>query len=87
MGEALFGTTAILPAKGDQSPDKIHYPMKEKAVLAESKKPSADVSLPPEVLALCKPVGTFAGTDDLILRVRNGQVVAADSGDQGNGQN
>ena len=44
--------------------------MKEEAVLAENKKPSADVSLPPDVLALCKPIGTFAGTEDLILRVR-----------------
>jgi hypothetical protein len=61
--------------------------MTEKTVLVESKKPSADVSLPPEVLALCKPVGTFAGTEDFILRVRNGQVVAADSGDQRDGQN
>jgi hypothetical protein len=61
--------------------------MKEEAVLAQSKKPSADVSLRPDVLALCKPVGTFAGTEDLILRVRNGQVVAVDSGDQGDGQN
>jgi hypothetical protein len=61
--------------------------MKEEAVLAESKKKSVDVSLPPEVLALCKPVGTFAGTEDLILRVRNGQVVAVDSGEQGDGQN
>jgi hypothetical protein len=61
--------------------------MKEEAVLAEGNKPSAGVSLPLEVLAICKPIGTFAGTEDLILRVRNGQVVAADSGDQGEGQN
>jgi hypothetical protein len=61
--------------------------MKEEAVLAESRKKSVDVSLPPEVLALCKPIGTFAGTEDLILRVRNGQIVAVDSGDQGDGQN
>lgn len=61
--------------------------MKEEAVLAECRKPSAEVSLPPEVLAFCKPVGTFAGTEDLILRVRNGQIVAVDSGDQGDGQN
>ena len=61
--------------------------MKEEAVVTESKKSSADVILPPEVLALCKAVGTFAGTEDLILRVRNGKVVAVDSGDQGDGQN
>ena len=61
--------------------------MKEEAILAESKVPGAGVSLPAEVLALCKPVGTFAGTEDLIVRVRNGQVVAVDSGDQGDGRN
>ena len=61
--------------------------MKEEAVLAENKKSSGGVSLPPEILGLCKPVGTFAGTEDLILRVRNGRVVAVDSGDQGEGQN
>jgi len=34
-----------------------------------------------------KPVGTFAGTLDRILRVRNGEIVPADTGDQGGGQN
>jgi hypothetical protein len=60
---------------------------KKEAALAESQKPVADIRLPPEILALCKPIGTFAGTEDLILRLRNGQVIAANSGDQGRGQN
>ena len=68
--EALFGRLRHCLSKETSSPDRIHYPMKEEAVLAENKKPSADVSLPPDVLALCKPIGTFAGTEDLILRVR-----------------
>lgn len=33
------------------------------------------------------PVGTFAGSKDTVLRIRNGQSVAADTGDQGGGQN
>jgi hypothetical protein len=33
------------------------------------------------------PIGTFAGSQDVILRVRNGRPVAANTGDQGCGQN
>jgi hypothetical protein len=61
--------------------------MNEDAALAESQEPVLRTSLPPEILALCKPVGTFAGTGDFILRIRNGCVVATDSGEQGGGQN
>jgi len=34
-----------------------------------------------------KPIGTFAGSKDSILRFRNGELVGADTGDQGGGQN
>jgi hypothetical protein len=34
-----------------------------------------------------KSIGTFAGSKDSILRFRNGELVAADTGDQGGGQN
>lgn len=60
---------------------------KEEATLAESQKPIVGAKLPPEILALCKPVGTFGGSEDLLLRIRNGYVIAADNGDQGGGQN
>jgi hypothetical protein len=33
------------------------------------------------------PLGSFAGTLERILIVRHGEVVAADTGDQGGGQN
>ena len=33
------------------------------------------------------PVGSFAGTLERIIIVRDGEVVAADTGDQGGGQN
>jgi ABC-type sulfate transport system substrate-binding protein len=36
---------------------------------------------------IATPVGTFAGTPDRIIRVRNGKIVSADTGDQGSGQN
>jgi hypothetical protein len=33
------------------------------------------------------PIGTFAGSQDIIVRIRNGKPVAANTGDQGGGQN
>jgi len=33
------------------------------------------------------PVGTFGGSKDFIVRIRNGSQVAANTGDQGGGQN
>jgi hypothetical protein len=33
------------------------------------------------------PIGTFAGTQDRIIRIRDGKQVPADTGDQGGGQN
>jgi hypothetical protein len=37
--------------------------------------------------SLAQPVGTFGGTEDRIVRIRNGQIVPANSGNQGGGQN
>jgi len=33
------------------------------------------------------PIGTFAGSEDRIVRIRNGQIIPADAGSQGKGQN
>jgi hypothetical protein len=33
------------------------------------------------------PIGTFAGSRDFVLRIRNGKPIAANTGDQGRGQN
>ena len=33
------------------------------------------------------PIGSFAGSEDFVIRIRNGKLVAADTGDQGGGQN
>ena len=33
------------------------------------------------------PIGSFAGSQDFLIRIRNGKLVAADTGDQGGGQN
>jgi hypothetical protein len=47
----------------------------------------AATATPPEFAGAVKPVGTFGGSIDFILRIRNGKPVAADTGDQGGGQN
>ena len=40
-----------------------------------------------DLIKMAKPIGTFGGLTDNILRFRNGVLVAADTGDQGGGQN
>ncbi len=37
--------------------------------------------------SLAHRIGTFAGGEDYILRIRNGQIVPPDAGSQGAGQN
>jgi hypothetical protein len=40
-----------------------------------------------DLVKMAKPIGTFGGLTDIVLRFRNGVPVAADTGDQGGGQN
>jgi len=40
-----------------------------------------------DLTSMAKPVGTFAGTADFILRLRKGMLIPSDTGDQGGGQN
>jgi hypothetical protein len=40
-----------------------------------------------DLLANLAPIGTFAGTNDFVVRIRNGKPVAANTGGQGGGQN
>ena len=40
-----------------------------------------------ELVANLAPIGTFAGTNDFVVRIRNGKPIAASTGDQGGGQN
>jgi hypothetical protein len=47
----------------------------------------ATTALLPDFSGPAKPVGTFGGSMDFVLRIRNGKAVAADTGDQGGGQN
>jgi hypothetical protein len=60
----------------------------QKQVTSHSKDSPATVSLSAvELKRTGKPIGTFAGSKDSILRFRNGESVAANTGDQGGGQN
>ena len=40
-----------------------------------------------KIMALGTPVGTWGGSKDILLRIRNGDRVAANVGGQGGGQN
>ena len=39
------------------------------------------------VESLTVPIGTFSGSQDRMIRIRNGKPVPANTGDQGGGQN
>jgi hypothetical protein len=40
-----------------------------------------------ELMAIGTPSGTFAGTTDIVIRLRNGKPIATNAGGQGAGQN
>jgi hypothetical protein len=46
---------------------------------------NADPSNAPEFISV--PIGSFAGTQERIIKIRDGKRVPADTGDQGGGQN
>jgi len=43
--------------------------------------------LPTDLFKTRSPIGSFGGTQDFVIRIRNGKLVAANTGDQGGGQN
>ena len=52
-----------------------------------SKNSNIDIRENDGVAFKLKPIGTFAGTIERAVLVRNGEIVPSDSGDQGRGQN
>jgi len=42
---------------------------------------------PTDLFKTRSPIGSFGGTQDFVIRIRNGKLVAANTGDQGGGQN
>lgn len=59
----------------------------DKRLGTSAPKRSPSVNSLADLMRMAKPVGTFAGTTDFILRWRNGVLVVSDTGDQGGGQN
>ena len=55
----------------------------------EQAPPVVDERDPPlrALVSMAKRIGTFAGERDFILRIHDGKVVPANTGDQGGGQN
>jgi hypothetical protein len=55
----------------------------------EETRATVDVRDPPlpALMRTAKPIGTFAGEGDFILRIRDRKVTAANTGDEGGGQN
>jgi hypothetical protein len=51
---------------------------KEQEAVADDRRTLESVSI---------PIGSFSGSEDRIVRIRKGQIVPADTGDQGGGQN
>jgi hypothetical protein len=45
------------------------------------------VGSPDELATTGMPIGRFAGTADVIVRIRNGKPIPANTGTQGGGQN
>ena len=58
----------------------------QKQATSHSQDSSATISAV-DLMSMAKPIGTFAGSKDSILRFRSGELVAADTGEQGGGQN
>jgi hypothetical protein len=58
----------------------------QKQVTSHSKDSPVAISVV-DLMSMAKPIGTFAGSKDSILRFRSGELVAADTGEQGAGQN
>jgi hypothetical protein len=58
----------------------VQQPEKTRTVFEAKDLPLSDL------MTMAKPIGTFAGEGDLILRIRDGKVTGANTGDQGGGQ-
>ena len=58
----------------------------QKQVTARPKRSAATIS-GVELMKMAEPIGAFGGSKDFVLRFRNGELVASDTGDQGGGQN
>jgi hypothetical protein len=60
---------------------------KKQTALADQQDNESNQNFVKQLESISLPVGTFAGAQDRILRIRNGKIVPVDTGDQGGGQN
>lgn len=65
----------------------IHEKISKASVAAAGKDQPLKIGSVEEIMALGIPVGTWGGSKDTLLRLRNGKAVAANVGGQGGGQN
>jgi hypothetical protein len=59
----------------------------DQTVLTEQQSNDFNADFSAALQFISVPVGSFAGTLERIIRIRNGKPVPADTGDQGGGQN
>jgi hypothetical protein len=59
----------------------------DQTVLPKRQKHGSSADSPNGLEFISVPVGSFAGTLERIIRIRDGQPVPADTGDQGGGRN
>jgi len=60
---------------------------KKEMALADQQDNESNKAFVKTLESISLPIGTFAGTQDRIIRIRSGKRVPADTGDQGGGQN
>jgi hypothetical protein len=65
----------------------MNTPSSDQTVRTKEQGAGADAGDRSTLESICAPIGTFAGSEDRIVRIRKGQIVPADTGDQGGGQN
>ena len=85
----LWNNARARPARLFSNPNKatptMNTPYSDQTV--RTKEQEADAGDRRTLESVSTPIGTFAGSEDRIVRIRKGQIVSADTGGQGGGQN
>jgi hypothetical protein len=61
--------------------------LEEQTLIAKKQPNPSNTAFVEKLELISVPVGTWAGTQDRVIRIRDGQRIPADTGDQGGGQN
>jgi hypothetical protein len=65
----------------------MNTPYSDQTVRTKEQEAVADAGDRRTLESVSIPIGSFSGSEDRIVRIRKGQIVPADTGDQGGGQN